>query len=386
MLRPSIRSQLVAVALCAAAISATAAPIRVGIFKSYGQGRYWHTNIHTAGVTLVSILANPDSASLGPDLVLPAGGFIATQYGKLTGNGTTTNEQESPFFDALDSLDVVIFPSITDMGNVIEGSHPTKRLRLLQHFATKGVVSIHSTTDSYGTWPAWDSLHGARFQNHPTSDRNATVRLDTLSGRDASWHLLNRGLADTTFLEEWFSFTTNASVIRTTPGLKTTVNVDESTYAGGLSGARAMGADHPLSWYREFPEGGRFFYTALGHRANLYQGGAQPRFLRRQLYNAILWAAGVDSTGAVSVRGGVSGRETRLTDFARTGISGRTLTVSLFRDGPHTIELRGLDGRRVDVRKGTGRVEHAFVNLRPGVHVVAVTTPEGRYTRRVMVP
>lgn len=246
------------------AASSFAAPIRVGIFKSYGANRFWHTNIHTAGAAIVSILQNPDSANLGPDLVKPKDGFIATQYGKLSGASTTSDAEEAPFFDALDSLDVVVFPSIADMGNVIEASHPAKRPRLLQHIRTKGVVSIHATTDSYGTWPAWDSVHGARFRNHPSSDREATLHLDSTARLDPDGRFLNRGLPDTArFVEEWLSFTTNADAIRAT-GVKVTVNVDEDSYEGGLGGASAMG-DHPLSWYRTFPEGGRFFYTAIGH-------------------------------------------------------------------------------------------------------------------------
>jgi type 1 glutamine amidotransferase len=250
------------------------------------------------------------------------------------------------------------------------------------------VVCVHATTDSFGAWPEWDALHGTRFQNHPSSDRYATVRLDTLSGQDDSWTFLNRGLADTTFLEEWFSFTTNADVIRATPGLKTTLNIDETSYTGGMGGARAMGEDHPMSWYREFPEGGRFFYTALGHRANLYQGGSQPRFLRRQLYNAILWAAGHNGDGT-SVRGEGRGTEVsggRFADHARAAFSGGTLTVSLLRDGPHAVGILGLDGRRVAEQRGTGRQEYAFASLRPGVHIVSVTTGAGRAARLVTIP
>lgn len=392
-----IRTLVTGMTLLALATAASAAPIRVGIFKSYGQGRFWHTNIHTAGAAIASILENPDSANLGPDLVKPKDGFIVTQYGRLSGSGTTTDEEEAPFFDALDSLDVVVFPSIVDMGNVIEASHPTKRSRLLQHIRTKGVVSIHATTDSYGTWPAWDSVHGTRFQNIPSSDRMGTLHLDSAGHLDDNGRFLNRGLPDTArFVEEWFSFTTNGDVIRAT-GVKVTVRIDEKSYgdsASGqwrLGGARIMGDDHPLSWYRAFPEGGRFFYTALGHRPQHYTGtgsDASPatHFLRRQLYNAILWAAGVDSTGAVvSLNRNAQTSPARFPETARLSLQGNALRLTLKHNEPHTIVLTNVQGKVVDTRRGAGR-EHVFANLRPGLHLVSITTPAGRTTRRVVMP
>ncbi len=371
---------------------ADAAPIRVGIFKSIGTGRFWHTNIHTAGSAIVSILTNPDSANLGPDLIKPTDGFIATQFGKVTGTSTTTDAEEDVFFAALDSLDVVIFPTIVEMGNVI--SRPEQRIRLLEYFRTRGVVSIHATTDSYGAWPAWDSIHGARFLNFPPSDRQATLHLDSDSNKEPSWRALNRGLPDTArFLEEWFSFTTNADVIRSSPGLKTTVRIDEASYQGGIGQARTMGADHPMSWYKESGDGGRFFYTALGHRAQTYAGVTNnpttpeaAYFFRRQLYNAILWAAGVDSTGTVvSVADRNRTAPARFADHAQVTFNTGALTVSILNDSPNTVEVLGVNGGRVALKRAEGRAEHRFDALRSGVYVVSVTSGGQRLTRMAVV-
>jgi type 1 glutamine amidotransferase len=46
--------------------------------------------------------------------------------------------------------------------------------------------------------------------------------------------------------------------------------VDESTYSGG-----GMGVDHPIAWCHAF-DGGRSWYTAMGHPAESY---ADPSFL-----------------------------------------------------------------------------------------------------------
>ena len=77
--------------------------------------------------------------------------------------------------------------------------------------------------------------------------------------------------------DEWYDF-------RAQPrrGVRVLALLDESTYAGG-----SMGARHPIAWCRRF-DGGRSWYTALGHTAESY---AEPRF-RAHLLGGIRWAAG----------------------------------------------------------------------------------------------
>ena len=62
------------------------------------------------------------------------------------------------------------------------------------------------------------------------------------------------------------------------------LTLDEGSYDPGDG---AMGADHPIAWYHEF-DGGRAFYTALGHTSESY---AEPEFLQH-LAGAIEWASG----------------------------------------------------------------------------------------------
>jgi hypothetical protein len=301
--------------------------------------------------------------------------------------------QQTEFLDALDSLDVLVLLNAGGFSTIFSDSGASAKIE--KFFGTKGVVSIHNSTSSRGdVWSLWDiEMHGARYLNFPSSERLATVHLDTIARHDPKWKALNRGLPDTArFMDEWSSFTTNGDIIRATPGLKVTVNIDESSYAGGMGGARVMG-DHPMSWYREFSEGGRLFYTALGHRARSYTGPATTAttpeagyFFRRQLYNAILWAAGVDSTGkVVSVAGRNRNAPARFADHARVTFNAGALTVSLLRDGPNTVEVLGVDGRRVALKRSEGRAEHRFDALRSGVYVVLVTSGGQRVTRMAVV-
>jgi type 1 glutamine amidotransferase len=61
------------------------------------------------------------------------------------------------------------------------------------------------------------------------------------------------------------------------------LTLDETTYDPG---AATMGADHPIAWYHSY-EGGRAFYTALGHTRESF---SEPAFLAH-IAGGIAWAA-----------------------------------------------------------------------------------------------
>ena len=57
--------------------------------------------------------------------------------------------------------------------------------------------------------------------------------------------------------------------------------LDEKTYEGGLNGE-----NHPITWFHEF-DGGRSFYTALGHRKETYQDIRFQKLLEKGILYAI---------------------------------------------------------------------------------------------------
>jgi type 1 glutamine amidotransferase len=357
-------------------------PIRVGMFKGTGTSKYWHTNIHTAGAALASFLASPTTTGLGDSLIVPPAGFSFTQFG-LAGatTGSPTAQQVTDFIDALDTLDVAYVGAFVDFGSVL--SNTTQRQKLADFWTTKGFITSHASNDSYGTWAALDTIQATRFSNHPSSDRTATIRLDTAANTDPAWKYLNRSLADTNFLEEWFSYTTDGAVIRSKPFLKVTTQMDEATYNGGLGGARAMGTNHPHSWYRQLPTGGRYFYTGVGHRAQNFQGGTNPRFLRRQLYNAVLWVAKYDSLsgGTIAINPGKAFTG-KASDYSKLSITGSSITVNVLQNTSHSVEILSVNGKRLALDNGdANRTAHTFTGLRSGVYALSVTTPAGRTSR-----
>jgi type 1 glutamine amidotransferase len=128
---------------------------------------------------------------------------------------------------------------------------------------------VHAASDSGYNWPWYGQLVGAYFRQHP-AQQNAVVRVEDPN------HPSTRGLpAQFTRFDEWYDFQANPR-----PNVRVLTTVDESTYSGGT-----MGADHPSTWCHDF-DGGRAWYTALGHTAqsfseanflHLLLGGSRPR-------------------------------------------------------------------------------------------------------------
>jgi type 1 glutamine amidotransferase len=62
------------------------------------------------------------------------------------------------------------------------------------------------------------------------------------------------------------------------------LTLDESSYEPGDG---AMGSDHPIAWCHEY-EGGRAFYTALGHTPETYRDA----LYLGHLSGGVAWALG----------------------------------------------------------------------------------------------
>ncbi len=135
-----------------------------------------------------------------------------------------------------------------------------------------GFVGIHSASDTEYQWAWYGRLVGAYFADHPQI-QPATIQIEETSHSSTKdlpviWQRT----------DEWYNFRSNprgaAHVLAT---------LDEATYSGGK-----MGYDHPIAWCQEI-DGGRSWYTAMGHTAESY---AEPLF-RRHLLGGIESAAGV---------------------------------------------------------------------------------------------
>lgn len=137
-----------------------------------------------------------------------------------------------------------------------------------------GFVGVHAAADCEYDWPWYGGLVGAYFAGHsdvvPASVRLEPVSHPALAGLPSPWQRS----------DEWYGFRTNPRA-----QVQVLLNVDESSFDPGPG---SMGADHPLAWYHEY-EGGRAFYTALGHTPESF---SDPLFLGH-LWGGLAWAAGL---------------------------------------------------------------------------------------------
>ncbi len=116
-----------------------------------------------------------------------------------------------------------------------------------------GFVGVHSATDCEYAWQWYGDLVGAYFKSHPAQQQ--TARLIVVDKN----HISTKHLPDDwDRLDEWYNFK------YINPKVHVLIKIDESSYTGGQNGD-----NHPVAWYHEF-EGGRSFYTALGHTDQSY--------------------------------------------------------------------------------------------------------------------
>lgn len=162
---------------------------------------------------------------------------------------------------------VVVFLNTT--GDILNEEQQAAFERFIQ--AGNGFVGVHSASDTEYDWAWYGGLVGAYFANHPAIQPAA---LDIVSADHPATADLPTRWERT---DEWYNF-------RTPPaeGVEILITIDETTYSGGT-----MGAGHPISWYHAY-DGGRAFYTAMGHTRESY---AEPLF-RAHLAGAVQWAAG----------------------------------------------------------------------------------------------
>ena len=175
----------------------------------------------------------------------------------------------------LERFDVIIFLNTT--GDILNEEQQQAFEKFIR--AGKGFVGIHSASDTEYDWPWYTQLVGRMFHIHPAIQ---TARLHVT---DRNFPGLERMPDTFLWTDEWYEFDADK-----TTGLKTLLTVDESTYNPNVQWGdkigKGMGKVHPVSWYHDF-DGGRSFYTALGHLPAKY---SDPSFLDH-LYGGIYWAA-----------------------------------------------------------------------------------------------
>jgi len=164
---------------------------------------------------------------------------------------------------------VVLLSSTTDPKNPGSEWLADDGRAALQQFVRSGggILAIHAAADSHYHWPWYGRLIGARFARHPPGTPRGTVLIV------APGHPATRGLGKAvTRTDEWYYFDDYD------PGSRLLITLDPASI--GEPDANP----NPIAWTREV-DGGRVFYTAMGHTSESY---SEPWF-RTHLANGLDW-------------------------------------------------------------------------------------------------
>ncbi len=203
---------------------------------------------------------------------IPAGIQFFTNLKNETSWKIDFSEDANDFtLENLKNYNVVVFLNTT--GNILDKNQKEAFQKYIGH--GNGFVGIHAASDSEKEWTWYGDMVGAVFKDHPKVQK-AKVHFNNSSLHPATNHLKEEEL----FRDEWYNFkkpvASHVNVLAT---------VDETSYTGKQMNTK----NHPITWFHHF-NGGRIFYTGLGHTVTSY---ADARF-QKMIKGAILWAADLE--------------------------------------------------------------------------------------------
>lgn len=172
-------------------------------------------------------------------------------------------------------FDVVVFLQTT--GDILNAKQQEAMERFIR--SGKGFVGIHSAADTEYDWPWYGKMVGHRFVIHPV------IQTAKLSVINRSFPGLEYFPDEVLWTDEWYEYGPALS-----DHLTYIMSVDESSYDPKADWGRVkgegMGEFHPIAWYQEY-DGGRAFYTGLGHMPATY---GNKNFIEH-IFGGLYWAA-----------------------------------------------------------------------------------------------
>jgi len=201
-------------------------------------------------------------------------------FGNANGWVVDNSQNSTVFSDAnLANYDVVVWLNTSGNG-LLTGVEQDSFERFIQNGG--GYVGVHAATDTYrnGSWPWYNELAGAIVQtspNHTPNNTNATM--DVVGNHPAVTHL------GTTWnkSEEYYYWERNG-------GFLFSGNIDLLQVRS--TGSNSYDAVRPITWYKTY-DGGKSFYTALGHNGSDYNSNSDFRIMMEE---AIIWAGSDQAT------------------------------------------------------------------------------------------
>jgi uncharacterized protein len=206
--------------------------------------------------------------------VLPLSEQIFKELGERSGAFDLTVTQDCSVIskEGLKSYDAVVFYTTGELPI----SDEQKKAFIDFIKAGKGFVGIHSATDTFYQWPEYGEMIGGYFDGHPWH-QDVTIKVEDAK-HPATKHLgASFTLKDEIYQHKNFS-RANVQVI---------LSLDVTSVDLNAKNVRRTDKDFAIAWCRKYGKG-RVFYTALGHRPEVWQ---DERF-QNHLLGGLKWAMG----------------------------------------------------------------------------------------------
>jgi len=197
---------------------------------------------------------------------IKAGKAALLKMGDEKGFAVDTTESADAFTEEnLKKYNAVVFLSTT--GDVLNPAQQNEFMRFIQ--AGGGYLGIHASADTEYDWWWYGKLVGAYFLSHPEQQEAKFVKVAPFGN----------GL---NLPDEWMRKDELYNYKKINPEINVLYKLDETSYKGGENGD-----NHPIAWYHDF-DGGRSFYTGMGHTDESY---LDPQYLDH-VYQGLVYAMG----------------------------------------------------------------------------------------------
>ena len=200
---------------------------------------------------------------------IPFGNFTLAELGKLTGAFSVDLADDYAVFNEknLAKYDAVLFNNTTNL-NFPEESQK----KALMDFVAKGkgIAGIHAASDNFKNWPEAAAMIGGVFTGHPWGGGGnwAFEVNDTKSPITAAFNGQGFWHTDEIYWYKPESFQGNEK-LRVLVSLDMSKSENIKVLLKDRKEDEAKAVKVAVSWIREF-NGGRVFYTNIGHRDDTY--------------------------------------------------------------------------------------------------------------------
>jgi type 1 glutamine amidotransferase len=206
--------------------------------------------------------------------VLPESERILRELGERSGRFAVTVSQDPTVLNAreLTKYDALVFYTTGELP--IDAQQKQDLLDFVE--GGKGFVGVHSASDTFYEWPAYGRMLGGYFDKHPW---HQAVTVEVEDGAHPATRHLGRSFEITDEIYQFKNWSRD--------DLHVLLRLDPDSVDLDLPDVHRTDRDFALAWTRQQGRG-RVFYTALGHRSEVWN---DPRF-QRLLVGGLLWSMG----------------------------------------------------------------------------------------------